>query len=544
MSKVAAYLQEHIQGEVSTNATVLDALGNDAGVLKLTPEMAVYPRITSDIRKVARFSWQLAEKGHTLPITPRGAGSDETGAAVGKGISIITTAHMNAILELDPKQKLVRLQPGVIAKALNDALLLHGLVVPSAPTSSAYSTIGGMVANNASGPLSGKYGATDAWVHQLEVVLANGDILQTERLSKRELNKKKGLQNFEGEIYRTLDNLISDNQQVIDEKIASEARDNVGYSTIANVKQKDGSFDLTPLFIGSQGTLGMISEMIMKTEFISTHQAASLLTFSSREAARDAIDQLKSMEPTYLDYFDGALFELASTQGKTYGFYKDSGFIVEAVVAVGFDDFSDRSNAKKIKRIHKLFEKDDGVHVADASGDNVLELLTAREVTSYLLAPNSKGASAPPLVDGAYVPNERFEDFAAALSTLADKFHIALPVHYRVLDGVIYTRPVLYFHKVSDKQKMFKLLDAYSELVAQHGGHLIGDGGEGRVKAPFAYKQLDSDVRELFAAVKTIFDPYGILNPGVKQPTELRQLVSHLRSEYDFAPFAHFVPYN
>jgi FAD/FMN-containing dehydrogenase len=110
MSKVAAYLQEHIQGEVSTNSAILTALGRDMGVLEITPEMAVYPRVTSDIRKVARFSWQLAEKGHVLPITIRGNGSDQTGGAIGKGISIVTPAHMNTVFELDPKQKLVRLQ--------------------------------------------------------------------------------------------------------------------------------------------------------------------------------------------------------------------------------------------------------------------------------------------------------------------------------------------------------------------------------------------------------------------------------------------------
>ena len=529
MSKVAAYLQEHIQGEVSTGAAALAAVSTDMSVLEITPEIIVHPRVTSDIRKVARFAWQLAEKGHVLPLTPRGCGTDQTGGAIGKGISIVLSSHMNHTFELDAKQKLVRLQPGVHARSLNDALQLQGLFVP--PFMDASGTAGGMVGKDGGSVLSGKYGSTRSWVGQLEVVLANGDILQTERINKRELNRRKGMQTFEGEIYRTIDGLITDNQQLIDEKITSDIKDNVGYSSIAEVKQKDGSFDLTPLFLGSQGTLGIISEMILKAEFKSAHQAAAVLTFANSEGARDAADQLRALEPTFLEYLDGSLFEIAAARGKTYDFYKQSEFIPQAAVLVGFDAFSDRHNLKNLKRIEKIFTTDD-VQVTLATGEEADELLAVRTVSSFAANPATKGASAPPLFDGAYVPPERFEEFTSAVTALAAKHSTTLPIHYRVLEGLVFTRPTLHLHKVGDKQKVFKLLDEYATLVDQFGGHLIADGSEGRTKASFAYKQLDPDVLELFAVIKSVFDPYGILNPGVKQPSELRQLVSALRSDY------------
>lgn len=529
MSKVATYLQEHIQGEVTTNADALEALSTDESVLKITPEIAVYPRVTSDIRKVARFSWQLAEKGHVLPLTPRGHGTDQTGGGIGKGITIVIPAHMNRIFELDAKQKLVRLQPGVGTKTLNDALSLHGLAIPSLSDGSG--TLGGAVAKDTSSPLTGKYGSIKTWVGQLEVILANGDVLQTERISKRELSRRKGLQTFEGEIYRAIDGLITDNQQLISEKIASDIRDNTGYTAIAEVKQKDGSFDLTPLLVGSQGTLGIISEMIMRTDFVSAHKGVAVLTFSNSEAARDAADQLRSLEPTYLEYFDGGFFEIASSQGKTYDFYKQSDFVPQAAILVGFDDFSERHNVKKLKKIEKLFATD-GVSVTGAVGEEADELLSIRNITSYVALPSGKSASAPPLMDGAYIPRERFEDFVSSVEALALKHTMSLPVHYRVLEGLAFIRPTLHLHKVGDKQKIFKILDEYTSLVDQYGGHLIGDQGEGRVKANFAYKHLDDDVKELFASIKAAFDPYGILNPGVKQSSELRQLVSQLRTDY------------
>jgi FAD/FMN-containing dehydrogenase len=543
MSKVAAYLQEHILGEVSTNPAVLKALSTDASVLEITPEMVVYPRVTNDIRKVARFVYQLAEKGHVMAITARGSGTDQTGAAIGKGISLVMPAHMNRIFEFDTKQKLIRLQPGVNAKAVNDALLLHGMSIPALPVSAAYSTIGGAVMNNASGPLSGRYGDMSQWVHQLEVVLANGDILQTERISKRDLNKKKGMQTFEGEIYRELDNLIEDNAQLIADRLVSPIRDNVGYSAIANVKQKDGSFDLTPLLVGSQGTLGIMSEMIMKTQFTSSQQTAAFITFGDKEVARDILDKLKDLAPSVLEYFDGVLFEEAEKQGKKYSFYNVASGTFDAGVLIGFDDFSERARQHKVKKMTKILGGVDAQVTVD-DGQDSDQLFAAREVTAYMLTPAGKELSAPPLVDGAYVPNERFEEFQAAIAGLGEKHRVLLPIHARVLDCTVYTRPVLQLNKVGDKQKIFKILDEYTSIVERHGGHLIGEAGEGRVKARFAYNDIDDAVLELFSSIKAIFDPHNILNPGVKESTELRQLVAELRSNYDTAAFADHTLYS
>jgi FAD/FMN-containing dehydrogenase len=478
-----------------------------------------------------------------MAITARGSGSDQTGAAIGAGISLVMPAHMNRIFEFDSKQKLIRLQPGANAQAVNDALMMSGMSIPALPVSAPYSTIGGAVMNNASGPLSGRYGDMSAWVHQLEVVLANGDILQTERISKRDLSKKKGMQTFEGEIYRELDNLIEDNAQLIADRLESPIRDNVGYSAITKVKQKDGSFDLTPLFVGSQGTLGLISEMILKTQFTSIQQTAAFITFADKEVARDILDKLKDIKPFVLEYFDGVLFAEAEKRGKKYPFYNAASGKFDAGILIGFDDFSERARQHSVKKMNKILSGAD-VQTTIEDGEGAELLLAVREVTAYMLAPGGKDLSAPPLVDGAYVPNERFEEFQAAVAALAQKHRILLPIHARVLDCTVYTRPVLQLHKVSDKQKVFKLLDEYTSLVERHGGHLIGEAGEGRVKARFAYKDLDDAVLNLFTQIKAIFDSNNILNPGVKESTELRQMVAQLRPNYDTTAFVDHTLYS
>lgn len=543
MSKVATYLQEHILGEVTINPAILQAMSHDGSMLEITPEMVIYPRVTNDIRKAARFAWQLAEKGHILALTARGGGTDQTGAAIGRGMAIVFPAHMNRILELDVKQKLVRVQPGINGKSLNDALLLHGLAIPPLSFTACDSTAGGAVGNNASSPLAGKYGDMTDWARQLEVVLANGDLVQTQRLSKRELNRRKGLQTLEGEIYRGLDSLIEDNKQLIDEKLASPVRDNVGYSSIAKVKRSDGSFDLTPLITGSQGTLGIVSEMIMKTEFINTAPTVALIAFTTSEAARDALDQIDQLEPAFLEYYDGDLFQAATAQGKKYEFYKNIQGSISTVIMVGFDDFNAHARKRKLKRLTKLLRNVDA-YLEYADGEDAEELLAVRNVPAYSTIPAAKGASAPPLLNGAYVPRERFEDFVTAIKALAEKYRIQLPFYSQALENILYARPILQLQKVGDKQKVFKIIDEYAALVYQHGGHLIAEDGEGRTKAPFAYGYLDDDVRQLFADVKALFDPYGVLNPGVKQAADVKELVSCLRSDYTAATFAPYAPYN
>lgn len=540
MSKIAEYLNEHILGEITGSKAVRTRYSRDGSILSIQPELVVFPRVTNDIRKAARFSWQLAEKGHVLPLTVRGSGSDTTGGAIGKGLIINTTAHLNNIIyiALKDKEHFVHAQPGVTFKALNDALNWHGLAVPTQPDTGAYSTIGGAVANNSGGQFSGKVGLTGDWVKRLEVVLANGDLIETTRLSKRDVSKKIGLQTFEGEIYRKLDGLIEDNQALINEQLSVDGRDNTGYAGIAQVKHRDGSFDLTPLFVGSQGTLGIISEVVLRTDFLSKEQTALAAVVSGGEVARDVADALRKLDPASIETFDGALFDQAIQKGKSFPFFSaaDSDSVIGSVVYVHFNDFNDRARAHKLKKALKVLGKFDAT-VITSEDHSFEELAAIREVSSSVYVDDDGKKSYPPLLDGAQVPAEHQEEFARAVSELADKHHVALPLRIRVLDGVVFTRPALELDKVSDKQKIFKLISEYSQLVEKHGGVFLADASEGRLKANAAYGLLDENVQRLYEEIRAIFDPFGTLNPGVKQTSELKDLVHALRPSFDIADF-------
>ncbi len=126
MSKVAEYLRQHIVGEVSTDMSTRKYFSTDGGVFEATPQIIVYPRTTDDVRKIARFSWQLAERGKAIAITARGAGSDQAGSAIGDGIVLVFPAHMNKLLELDTKKNFARVQPGINYRNFQDTIKTHG----------------------------------------------------------------------------------------------------------------------------------------------------------------------------------------------------------------------------------------------------------------------------------------------------------------------------------------------------------------------------------------------------------------------------------
>src|SRR5690606_37093351 len=160
MSRVAQYLQEHIDGEILSDKRSKKYFATDASVFTADPEFIIYPRSTSDVRKVNRFAWQLAEKGKILPITARGKGTDLSGAAVGEGIILVFPAHMKKLMELDTAKGTFVVQPGMNYLNLQNTLHSHNRFLPPFPSSIDYATIGGAIANNSAGEKTVKYGST------------------------------------------------------------------------------------------------------------------------------------------------------------------------------------------------------------------------------------------------------------------------------------------------------------------------------------------------------------------------------------------------
>lgn len=532
MSKVAHYLQEHVQGEVMTSTDARRYFSTDASVLTVMPSVIVYPRAESDIRKVARFTWQLAERGRIIPMTARGSGTGQSGAALGTGIVLVFPAHLHRIIEFDGKSGTVVVEPGINYGKLQQTLLTHDRYLPPYPATIEYSTVGGAVANNASGEKSLKYGSTRDFVQGLRVVLANGEVIETRRLNKRELSKKLGLPTFEGEIYRSLDGLIEDNAQLLDKLVLKTTKNSAGFA-LADVKLSDGSFDLTPLFVGSQGTLGIISQITLDTEVHHPQTTLIVAHFDDIASAASAVHELRKLpgSPSSMEMVDGNLLQAVDTiNPNLLKGVVDKPF-PKMTLLIEFDE-SERQQKKLSKKAMKILNKYAAQSELEQDPLKQDRLWRIRHASSSVVAHSDGTRKALPIIEDGVVPPEKFGEFIEAVYVLCERNGIRAALWGHAGDANLHMQPFLDLGQVGDRQKMFKLMDEYYDLVISLGGSITGEHGDGRLRTPYLEKLYGPELVQIFEKTKSIFDPYGVLNPGVKTGTTIDDLKQMLRTDY------------
>ena len=530
MSKVAAYLNEYLTGEVVAEGAVVDQSSADASVLMERPEMVAQVANTSDIRKITRFCFQLAEKGHVLAVTARGSGTDGTGGAIGSGIVLSQSKYMNRVIGIDTKQRLIHVQAGAPYTGVRMALSTHrGLTLPMPSYGESRGTVGGAIASDAVGFLHQRYGTVGESVQQLEVVLASGEVLQTGRITKRELNAKKGLHTFEGEVYRKIDNLISDSEDVIKVIQSSNSYDSAGYNGIAAVRKRDGSFDLTPLFVGSQGTLGVISEVILKAQFIRPEVSVVLSAYKTASESREAADLAVSHKAISVEIVDGRLLARAAAMGRKRDFMPKGSFKGGLVVAI-YDDFGAKVRERAAKKLVGVLHKSTKpVYVTDLvyNQSDLAELYGLKALVS---SPQSAGEVVPSVFSGVWLPIVKLDTFLTELKKLEKEHDMQLPYWVDIRSGFIDFMPAIDMKKVSNRQKLLKLLAELSALVQKFDGSLAGRGGDGRLKASISTNNYGDDVAKVYAEIKNIFDPHGVLSPGVKQAAPIKDIAAQINA--------------
>lgn len=541
MSKVADYLRQHIVGEVLTSPSVRKFFSTDGSVFEVVPQMVIYPRSTDDVRKVARFSWQLAERGKAVPITARGAGSDQAGSALGDGIILAFPAHLNKLLELDTKKNTARVQPGINYRNFQDTIKTHSRFLPPYPSSIDFSTIGGAVANNAAGERTVKYGSTKDFVAGLQVVLANGELIETRRLSKRELNHKKGLSTFEGETYRQLDGLITDNWELIQSMHKNVSKNSAGYDLLS-VKRADGSFDLTPLFVGSQGTLGIVSEITLSIVPNNMNRTLLVAGFQTIEAADSVVGDILKLEPATIEMVDKHLLDFIEKHypNQLKGLLEEP--FPEVLLLIEFDDLGKSTQSKKAKKTAKILSRVTQDFQVTSDYEEREELWKIRHSAASLIAHNEGSKKALPIIEDGVVPQDHFRLFIQKIYEIFKKYNLEAAVWGHAGNANLHMQPFLDLATVSDRQKVFKVMDEYYAMVLQMGGSTAGEHNDGRLRAPYLPLLYGKEAYKLFEATKKIFDPYNILNPGVKIGVTKTDQLRELRHEYNMDQLGHHLP--
>ncbi len=520
MGKIAKYLNQLVIGNVYDAPDILEQYSTDRSVLKIKPKAVALPESTEDICKLMQFCYRLAKKDIKVPVTVRGAGLDETGADLGNGL-IISTEKLNRLLESDRRERLVRVQAGITLKELNTALSVNGLTIPV--SGHEMDTIGGLIANCPMDNAAGKYGGIMKYVERVEFVLPNGDIVQTSRMGEHSVIKMSAEQTLEGNIYDRLKRVIKTNEVLINE-IGKHKHSGYGYPTIARVGRGE-SIDLMPLMFKSQGTLGIISEVILRAVPLENKSKRVVATFEKLEAAQKFLDEIKALSPREANIYDLRIARSVEETGKRLSEITrkaKSGF----VVMIKFDRKSKNCLKKvammemSLPRSSRLIIESEKTLVSLDEFDNSLE--------SFLN--QLRVGERVPIVTDFYVPAENLANFVADLKVMEKSLGLELALFGSYSSGNYNLRPRFDVDAEDFDKKAIAFLRASNFVIQRQGGSITGGSPEGRIKAIVTNDGMPEFERNLYNDIKVVFDKYNILNPGVKLGADNRYTLAHFRA--------------
>ncbi len=533
-------LQSRLLGSVTDAQDALDYFSTDGSIFTITPTGIVYPKNAADVRKTVSFLAERAAVGKKVGVVARGKGSDQGGGAVGDGVHVVFPAHMNKIISVG--RDTVTVQPGVVYAALQQTLHTHGRFLPPYPSSIQFSSIGGAVANNACGEKTIKYGATRDFVKSLKVVLADGSLIETKRIGARELNRKKGQADLEGAIYRGLDALIDENEKLIAKAAPKTSKNAAGYA-LWDVKGRDGSFDLSQIIVGSQGTLGLVTEITLNTMPWSPKTTLLVGYFDSLAAAGEAVVKLEALKPSALEIAD---FHLLSFLKKNRP-QEIEGLVPEPlpkiVLLIEFDDASQLSQTMKARRAGRILDRHAAGQRVTTNPVEQEALWKIRRSAAAVIWMTTGSKKALPFIEDGVVPTHKLPQFLEKTYALLRKHDLEIAVWGHAGDANLHMQPWLDLSKTRDVDKLFKVSEEFFDMVIAMGGSTCGEHNDGLMRAPYLKKLYGEEVYELFRLTKNIFDPHNILNPDKKIDVTIEYARSHVRTSYDMKHLYDHMPH-
>jgi FAD/FMN-containing dehydrogenase len=534
-------LQSHIHGTVTDTEDAREYFATDGSIFRIVPEAVIYPESTSDVQTTVAYLAERASEGKHVGLIPRGKGTDQGGGAIGDGIQLVFPAHMNRLLRLE--RDTVTVEPGINYKTLQQTLHTHGRFLPPYPASIDFASIGGAVANDAAGEKSVKYGTTHRYVKRLRVVLSDGSIITTQKISARELNRKKGQTDLEGQIYRGLDQIIDENIALIRKVQPKTTKNTAGYA-LGRVKGRDGSFDLSQLIVGSQGTLGVVTEVTLQTAAWNPQTALIVGYFDDVSKAGEAAARVAELKPSALELVDINLLEYLKEHRPTdlEGLLPEH--LPKIVLLVEFDNTSQLQQTLSTRRAQRIFKKLAGSQRLATDPNEQLRLWKIRRSAAAVIwmAPGAKKAL--PFIEDGVVPPAKLPQFLEKTYKLLRKHDLQIAVWGHAGDGHLHLQPFLDLSKKKDVDKLFELMAEFNTMVIELGGSIGGEHNDGLIRSPYLKELYGEEMYQLFVNVKQLFDPQNILNPGKKigvSETDLRQ---YLRTEYNLKHLYDHMPSN
>lgn len=545
MEDIIRVLQKHIEGEILTDLHSRQLVRHDASIYELTPEAVVQPKHSKDIEATVKTISVNKATYPTLAITPRSAGTDMSGAAIGSSLVLDMTAHFNTVTSL--KGNLLNVQPGTYIRDIDPLLFKNNLQIGSTPASRAYCTIGGIVGNNSGGEQSLRYGNADRSIRQLKVVLADGKEHTFKPLTKKQLDTKMAEQSYEGKLYKAVYELIETHYDLIKDARPKVNKNSMGYNLWAVWDRQTGIFDMTQLFTGSQGTLGVITDITIETVPKATHSGLLLAYLPSLKVLGSVIETVLRHQPATFEGFDDITFNLGiryfNTFRKQLGtkellrqqtyllkeVAKFKGHLPNIILMIEFDGDSQAEVTKKIQALHTelLTYK---IRM-DVEGDtqSSAPFWQIRRSALALLNNQVKGRYASPFIDDMTVQPRHVTRFIPELRKIIRKYKLPVTIQGHFGDGNFHLIPLMDIAG-KDQLKLEPIMRELIPIVLKYGGTMAGEHNDGMVRGPWLPALFGQDMFALFKQTKEIFDPQYIFNPHKKTDASWEYSSSHIRS--------------
>ncbi|MFB6081602.1 MAG: FAD-binding and (Fe-S)-binding domain-containing protein [Halanaeroarchaeum sp.] len=541
---LAERLRDAVDGVVRFDEYTQVLYATDGSIYQARPAGVVYPTDVEDVQAVHRVADE-----RDVPVVPRGAGSSLAGQTTGKGAIVIDLSrHMDDVHEVDPDARQVTVGPGVVLDHLNDHLREYGLKYAPDPASANRATIGGIVGNNSTGAHSVRYGITQDYVAELQVVLADGSLIETGEvvIDGEEWDQLTGGDSLEARLYRTVRSVVEENEAEIDERYPDLKRVVSGYNLDAVVYENDDGercVNLSTIFVGAEGTLGTVVEATLDLVTRPEETALALYCFDDLLDAMRAVPLALEADVSAVELMDEEVFSLAegSTQYARYAEPIPDG--TAAALMVEWDDeLVDDFEAAVGRLDERLFVEGPAFERLEAFERAEQDRLWKLRKAAIPLLMSLEGDPKPyPFIEDATVPPDELADYVAAFDDVLAEQGTSAAYFAHAGVGTLHIRPILNLKEEDGIETMRIISEAVTDLVLERHGSFSGEHGDGLARTEFNPKMYGEALWAGFKEIKSAADPDWRLNPGVvvyreDDPTDMRE---HLRYGADYSAIEH-----
>ena len=510
-------LRAAARGEVRFDEYTRVLYATDGSIYGAEPAGVVFPRDVDDVQAVV-----CTAADHGVPVLPRGAGSSLAGQAVGPGCVVLDCSrYLTDIVEIDPATRRARVQPGVVQDDLDAALAPYGLKFAPDPASSNRATIGGGIGNNSTGAHSVRYGLTDAYVDECEVVMADGSVIHTRDvvLDGEEWERIVSGDGREAALYRTVRALVEENADEIADRYPTLKRSVSGYNlqkVIRTTETGERVINLSTLLVGAEGTLGVVTEATLSLVTRPEETALLVSCYDDLIDAMRAVPAALACDVSAVELMDDTVFELAANSPE-YADYADpipNGTVAALMIEFDSECHDDLEGAVEFTREKLVVEGEatDAVTAVDSATQDRLWKL--RKAAIPLLMALEGDPKPYPFVEDASVPPEKLAAYVMGVQEILADHGTEAAYFAHAGAGTLHIRPILSLKSSDGVETMRSIAGDVTDLALEHEGAFSGEHGDGLARTEFNPKLYGPELWAAFKALKTAFDPEWLLNPG------------------------------